>query len=217
MSKQPIQPPPLAFNTGIKRKLCLPLHPTTNQPICACGTVVDIFGDHIFKCTRICKIVVHNALRDSFAHALAPVLSTTGFVPHNSIVDTEPNLYLPSDPYSCLFDLSFDPYPALPPLTSHGCTSHSHTVSANITISSLPAKLPLDSNTPDVLQVITANADSHLRKYEQNRPIHFYYHSRQHTHRQPTSLKHANDPFNISMDTPILNLLSPLYSLLESP
>ena len=106
MSKQPIQPPPLAFNTGIKRKLCLPLHPTTNQPICACGTVVDIFGDHIFKCTRICKIVVHNAIRDSFAHALAPVLSTTGFVPHNSIVDTEPNLYLPSDPHSCLFDLS---------------------------------------------------------------------------------------------------------------
>ncbi len=37
------------FDTGIKRKLRLPLHPTTNQPICACGTMVDIFGDHIFK------------------------------------------------------------------------------------------------------------------------------------------------------------------------
>jgi hypothetical protein len=37
------------FNTSIKCKLHLPLYPTTNQPICACGTVVDVFGDHIFK------------------------------------------------------------------------------------------------------------------------------------------------------------------------
>ena len=100
------------FDTSIKQKLCLPLHPTTNQPICACGAIVDIFGDHIFKCTRICKIGIHNAICDSFAHALAPVLSTAGFVHPNSMVDTEPNLYLPSDPNFCPFDLSFDPHPA---------------------------------------------------------------------------------------------------------
>jgi hypothetical protein len=108
------------FDTGIKRKLPLPLHMTTNQPICACGTVVDIFGDHIFKCTRICKIGVHNAISDGFAHALAPVLSTARFVPPNSTLETKLNLSLSSDPHSRPFDLSFDPYPAPPPLTSHG-------------------------------------------------------------------------------------------------
>ena len=50
------------LDIGIKRKLRLPLHLTNNQPICACGTIVDIFGDHIFKCTCI---------------------STAGFVPPN--------------------------------------------------------------------------------------------------------------------------------------
>jgi hypothetical protein len=37
---------------------------------------------------------------------------------------------------------------------------------ALITISSLPPTLPLDPNSPDVLQIITANADSHLQNYE---------------------------------------------------
>ena len=37
---------------------------------------------------------------------------------------------------------------------------------ALITISSLPPMLPLDPNSPDVLQIITANADSHLQNYE---------------------------------------------------
>ena len=78
------------FDTGITQKPRLPLHPTTNQPICACGTIVDIVGDHIFKCKHICKIGVHNAIRDGFAHALARALSTAGFVPPNSTVDTEP-------------------------------------------------------------------------------------------------------------------------------
>jgi hypothetical protein len=105
------------FDIGIKRKLRLPLYPTTNQPICACGTVVDIFGDHIFKCKCICKIGVHNAIPDGFADALAPVLSTFGFIPPNSTVDTELILYRPSDPHSRPFNLSFDPYPAPPPLT----------------------------------------------------------------------------------------------------
>jgi hypothetical protein len=83
------------------------------------------------------------------------------------MVDTEPNLYLPSDPHSRPFDLSFDPCPAPPQLTSHGCTSH--TVGANITISRLPPRLPLDPNSLDVLQFITANADSHLQKYERKK------------------------------------------------
>ena len=73
----------------------------------------------------------------------------------------------PEPPHSRPFDLSFDPYPAPPPLTSHGYTSH--TLGANITISSLPPKLPIDPLSPDVLQIIRANADSHLQKYERKK------------------------------------------------
>ena len=102
-----------------------------------------------------------------FAHALAPALSTARYVLPNTNVDIEPNLYLPSDPHSCPFDLSFDPYPAPPPLASHGCTSH--TIGANITISSLPPKPLINPNSPDVLQIITANANTHLQNYERKK------------------------------------------------
>jgi hypothetical protein len=76
--------------------------------------------------------------------------------------DMEPILYLPSNPHSCPFNLAFDPYSALPPLTSHSCTST--TVGTDITISSLPTKLSIIPSSPDVLQIITANDDSHLQK-----------------------------------------------------
>ena len=117
------------------------------------------------------------------------------------MVDTEPNLYLPSDPHSRPFDLSFDPCPAPPQLTSHGCTSH--TVGANIIISRLPPRLPLDPNSLDVLQFITANADSHLQKYERKKlghtnktdPSTSHHNLRRHTNRRTTPSKHATDPF----------------------
>ena len=91
----------------------------------------------------------------------------TPFLTAAETKNTEPNLYFPSDPHSRPFDLSFDPHPAPPPLTSHGCTSH--TIGADITISFLPPKLPINPNSPDVLQIITANADSHLQNYKRKK------------------------------------------------
>ena len=112
------------FNICIKHKLHIPLYSSTNQPVCACGMTVDIFGDHAFKCTHTCKIGVHNTIRDGFARALAPASSMPGYIPPKFTVNMEPLNYLPSDPHSCPFDISFNPYSTLPPpLTSHGCTS----------------------------------------------------------------------------------------------
>jgi hypothetical protein len=54
-------------------------------------------------------------------------------------IDTEPSLHLPSDPHSHPCDLSFNPHPATPPLTSHGCTST--TIGVDITITSLPPQI----------------------------------------------------------------------------
>ena len=86
-------------------------------------------------------------------HMLSPQFSPP---PDVSPQTLEPNLYLPSDPHSRSFDLSFGPYPALLPLTSHGCTSN--TVSADITISPLLPKLHVNPTSLDVLQIITVNA-----------------------------------------------------------
>jgi hypothetical protein len=106
----------------------------------------------------MCKIGVHNLVCNGFAWALAPVLSTAGYVPPNSTVNTKPQLYLPSDPHSCPFDLSFNLYPASPPNTMHICTFT--TVGANITIISLPPKL----------QIIAAKANTHLQTNERLKP-----------------------------------------------
>ncbi len=106
---------------------------------------------------------IHNAIRNGFA--LAPALSTAGYVLPNTTVDMEPNLYLPLT--LTLVRPLLDPYPAPPPLASHGCTSH--TVGADITISSLPPRPLINPNSPDVLQIITANADTHLQNYERKK------------------------------------------------
>ena len=107
----------------------------------------------------------HNPRR--FAHALAPALSTAGYVPPNSTLNLEPLHYLSSDPHSCPFDISFDPYPASPPLTFHGFTST--TIGGNITISSLSPKISINPTSQDVLKNITSNAGSNLQKCERRK------------------------------------------------
>ena len=166
------------FSHAIHRKLRLPLYSFTSIPRCACGTTLDPFGDHLFQCTRVCKIGAHNFIRDGFARALTPALTTAGFLPPGSSIDVEPRLCLPSDPHARPFDLSFNPHPAIPPHTHHGC-SYS-TVGADITISCPPPVPSFDHTSPDVITTtITANAASHLQMYKkgnlvvstvQNRP-----------------------------------------------
>jgi hypothetical protein len=96
--------------------------------------------------------------------------------------------------------LSHTQPPHLSPLTFHSCTSH--TVSANFTISSLPPKLPINPNSPDVLQIITANAD-YLQNYKHKKlgstnktdpSTSIITHGNKLIDWQPTSLKHATDP-----------------------
>jgi hypothetical protein len=51
--------------------------------------------------------------------------------------------------------------------TNHIPRLHLHyTVGANITISTLPPKLTINLTSPDVQQILTANANSHIQKYE---------------------------------------------------
>jgi hypothetical protein len=79
-------------------------------------------------------------------------------------VNIEPQLYLPSDSHTHPFGLSFNPYPASPSNTTHGCTFT--TVGVNTTISRLPPKSTVDPTSPDVLQIIVANTNTHLHMYK---------------------------------------------------
>jgi hypothetical protein len=155
------------FTTVLKRKLRIPLFPPDSTPLCACGTPLDPFGDHVFKCTRICKIGTHSFICNGFARALTPALTTAGFILPNSTADVEPQLCLLSNPHTCPFDISFIPYPTLPPNAHHGCTYT--TISADITIGSLPPIPSIDHTSPDVIKTIAANDDSHLQSYKRRK------------------------------------------------
>jgi len=152
--------PPWIFDICIKRKLRLPIFDNTTKPFCPCGRHPDKFGDHTFQCKRICKIGVHNNIRNGLPLVLTPALSTSGYLLPTSKFQVEPMLHLPSDPNARPFDISFNPEPSIPPLVTHACPYT--TIGADITISYPPPCPSFDLDSPDVLRILSANADSHL-------------------------------------------------------
>jgi hypothetical protein len=64
--------PPWIFTICMKRKLRLPILDDAPGRKCACGRQPDKFGDHAFQCTRICKIGVHNNIRNGLPLVLPP-------------------------------------------------------------------------------------------------------------------------------------------------
>lgn len=155
------------FLPALKRKLRLPLFEPTDKPFCPCGHRNDPFGDHIFQCRRINKIGAHNFIRDGFAATLGPLLTTAGYLLPSSTLDIEPQLHLPSDPHARPFDLSFNPDPSSPPLLNHACPYS--TVGFDVTITGPPPQPSFDPASPDVATILTANADSHLQKFEKKK------------------------------------------------
>jgi hypothetical protein len=151
----------------MKRKLCLPLFDTETTKYCACGVRPDRFGDHTFQCKRICKIGVHNNIRDCLPSVLTPALSTSGYILPTTQFAVKPTLHLPLDPNARPFDISFDPDPSLPPHVTHCCPYT--TIGADITISYPPPCPSFDLDSLDVLRILSANADSHLQIFEKRK------------------------------------------------
>jgi hypothetical protein len=159
---------PWIFTICMKRKLRLPLFDNTTKPFCICGRRPDRYGDHVFQCKRICKIDVHNNIRNGLPSALTPALSTAGYLlPTSQFRVVEPMLHLRSDPNARPFDISFSPEPSIPPLVSHACPYH--TIGADITISSPPPAISVDRTSTDVIRNLSANADSHLQVFEKRK------------------------------------------------
>jgi hypothetical protein len=76
-------------------------------------------------------------------------------------------LHLPSDPNARPFNISFNPEPSIPPLVTHACPYT--TIGADITISYPPPCPSFDLDSPDVLRILSANADSHLQVFEKRK------------------------------------------------
>ncbi len=134
------------------------------NPLCLCGRHLNPFGNHIFQCRHINKIGAHNSIRDGFVTALAPLLSTAGYLLPLSKLDVKLLLHLLSDPHAHPFDLSFNPGPTSLPLINHACPYT--TIGFDVTIASPPPCPSFDPTSSNVTTMLTANADSHLQKYE---------------------------------------------------
>ena len=158
---------PWIFKICLLRKLRLPVFNNTTKPFCRCGRRPDKFGDHVFQCTRICKIGVHNNIRNGLPPALTPALSTAGYLLPTSKFQIEPMLHLRSDPNARPFDIAFSPEASIPPAVTHACPYL--TIGADITISSPPPRCPVVLNSPDVKRILSANADSHLQVFEKRK------------------------------------------------
>jgi hypothetical protein len=76
-------------------------------------------------------------------------------------------LHLLSDPSARPFDIAFNPDPAFPPNVTHACPYTS--IGTDITISR-PTPCPnFDLDSPEVSNILSANADAHLQVYKKQK------------------------------------------------
>jgi hypothetical protein len=101
----------------------------------------------------------HNVIARNFAGALSPVLAQAGYLYPNTPMAVEPLFHLRSNPTAGPFDISFSPDPT----SCHYCPYT--TIEADINITG-PPPTPKTSQTEDILNTITANADNNLQHHE---------------------------------------------------
>jgi hypothetical protein len=153
-----------SFDIALRRKLRLPILPPSNT--CKCGATHDIYGDHTFHCRNISKKAAHNIIRDTWAIALQPALTTAGYIHQNSKVDIERKHLLQSDSGAQPFDISFDPDPQINgPHSSCPFT----TIGADITIAHNGAQSSSFHFSDNAISSLSAAADRHLQNFEKKK------------------------------------------------
>jgi hypothetical protein len=136
--------------------------PTPNPTAHAVATSTPT-GNHVFQFKGISKIGTHNSIRDSLPSILTLALSSPGYLLPTSKFTVKPMLHLLSDPNARPFDIAFDPDPALLPNITHTCPYTSKTISC-------PPPCPnFDLNSPDVSNILLANANVHPQVYEKQK------------------------------------------------
>jgi hypothetical protein len=91
----------------LRRKLRLSVFP--HDFPCTCGKTHDAKGDHAFCCSRSHKGSARNQIAHQIARAIGPVLAVANITRTDTSIETEPRLYLTSDPLSRPYDISFNP------------------------------------------------------------------------------------------------------------
>jgi hypothetical protein len=88
-----------------------------------------------------------------------------GYILPSTQFHVEPMLHLPTDTNARPFDISFNNLDlSISPLVTHACSYT--TIGADITIN-YPLPCPsFDLDSPDVLQILSANTDMHLQVFE---------------------------------------------------
>ena len=148
----------------LRRKLRLNVFPHSFP--CSCGKTHDAKGDHAFCCSRSHKGSAHNQIAHQIAKALGPALATATITQSDNNMETEPRLYLTSDPLSRPYDISFNPNN--PNHLSHEFT----TIGFDITIANATPPLPSNQNlslSEDCITTLTANADVFLQDFERKK------------------------------------------------
>jgi len=132
----------------------------------SCEKTHDAKGDHAFCCSRSHKGSAHNQIAHQIARAIGPALAAANITQNDTAMETEPRLYLTSDPLSRPYDISFNP-------NNPNQNSHDYnTIGFNITIANATKPLPSNqnlSNTEDCITTLTANADIFLQDFERKK------------------------------------------------
>ena len=109
-----------------------------------------------------------NQIAHQIARAIGPVLAVANITRTDTSMETEPRLYLTSDPLSRPYDISFNP---------NNPNHHLHeynTIGFNITIANATKPLPSTQNlssSEDCITTLTANADIFLQDFERKKLI----------------------------------------------
>jgi hypothetical protein len=151
------------FSISLKRKLHLDIYPSSNLPVCICGSTIDPKGSHVFNCKKVSKWGCHNRIRDGLVPILTTVLKTAQVIHPSSTLFTEPSGIIPHIPNCRPFDISFRP-DSNPAVYDRAPCPFSE-IGFDVTITPSKSHLP-PSCSSDVPSNSANAADQHLNKKE---------------------------------------------------
>ena len=123
------------------------------------------FRDHCFKYKHINK-KWHTIIRDSWATALQPALSTAGYINHTTKLDKERTNLPITETSARPFDLSFDPDTTTSGPTHTPCPYT--TIGADIAVTSSCAAISTNDSSRDAPSRL-ASANLHLQEAERKK------------------------------------------------
>ena len=74
----------------LKCKPRLEIWPAGGRITCICGKLMNLFGDHCLSCTRHCKALLSNSIRDGLKPLLSSVFQLCRLTSNGSMFDKEP-------------------------------------------------------------------------------------------------------------------------------